>query len=74
MQLKIDQVRQRERAIKDGQMADPNQPTSLNQAITPVGTCTGMCPDFERVERIVQKAVDKCEKVMVRLLLALAPR
>ncbi|KAI2740467.1 hypothetical protein DTO013E5_5508 [Penicillium roqueforti] len=60
--LKIDQVRQRERAIKDGQMADPNQPTSLNQAITPVGTCTGMCPDFERVERIVQKAVDKCEK------------
>ncbi|OQE12347.1 hypothetical protein PENVUL_c001G09190 [Penicillium vulpinum] len=60
--LKIDQVKQRERAIKDGQMADPNQPTSLNQAITPVGTCTGMCPDFERVERIVQKAVDKCEK------------
>ncbi|KAJ6185892.1 hypothetical protein N7519_007193 [Penicillium mononematosum] len=60
--LKIDQVTQRERAIKDGQMADPNQPTSLNQAITPVGTCTSMCPDFERVERIVQKAVDKCEK------------
>ncbi|KAJ6169707.1 hypothetical protein N7497_002550 [Penicillium chrysogenum] len=60
--LKIDQVRQRERAIKDGQMADPNQPTSLNHAITPVGTCTSMCPDFERVERIVQKAVDKCEK------------
>ncbi|KAG0155990.1 hypothetical protein PDIDSM_3166 [Penicillium digitatum] len=60
--LKIDQVRQRERAIKDGQMADPNQPTSLKQAITPVGTCTSMCPDFERVERIVQKAVDKCEK------------
>ncbi|KAJ5794841.1 SAC3/GANP/Nin1/mts3/eIF-3 p25 [Penicillium paradoxum] len=60
--LKIDQVKQRERAIKDGQMADPNQPTSLNQAITPVGTCTSMCPEFERVERIVQKAVDKCEK------------
>lgn len=55
-------------------MADPNQPTSLNQAITPVGTCTGMCPDFERVERIVQKAVDKCEKVIVRRLLFLAPR
>lgn len=44
-------------------MADPNQPTSLNQAITPVGTCTSMCPDFERVERIVQKMVDKSEKV-----------
>lgn len=44
-------------------MADPNQPTSLNQAITPVGTCTSMCPEFERVERIVQKMVDKSEKV-----------
>lgn len=44
-------------------MADPNQPTSLNNAITPVGTCTSMCPEFERVERIVQKMVDKSEKV-----------
>jgi len=44
-------------------MADPNQPTSLNRAITPVGTCTEMCPEFERVERIVQKMIDKCEKV-----------
>lgn len=48
-------------------MADPNQPTSLNQAITPVGTCTSMCPEFERVERIVQKMVDKSEKVLSRL-------
>lgn len=55
-------------------MADPNQPTSLKQAITPVGTCTSMCPDFERVERIVQKAVDKCEKVMIRRLPLMAPR
>jgi hypothetical protein len=44
-------------------MADPNQPMSLKQAITPVGTCTSMCPEFERVERIVQKMVDKNEKV-----------
>ena len=44
-------------------MADPNQPTSLNKAITPVGTCDSMCPEFERVERIVQKMVDKSEKV-----------
>jgi hypothetical protein len=45
-------------------MADPNQPTYLNQAITPVGTCTSMCPEFERFERIVQKMVDKSEKVL----------
>ncbi|KAL4947398.1 SAC3/GANP/Nin1/mts3/eIF-3 p25 family-domain-containing protein [Aspergillus filifer] len=45
-------------------MADPNQPMSLNKAITPVGTCTSMCPEFERVERIVQKMVDKSEKYL----------
>jgi hypothetical protein len=61
--LKLDRAKQREQAIRKGQMADPNQPTSLNQAITPVGTCTSMCPEFERVERIVQKMVDKSEKV-----------
>lgn len=63
LQLKLDRAKERESAIKKGLMADPNQPTSLNQAITPVGTCTSMCPDFERVERIVQKMVDKSEKV-----------
>jgi hypothetical protein len=63
LQLKLDRAKERQRAIKDGQMADPNQPTSLKQAITPVGTCTSMCPEFERVERVVQKMMDKCEKV-----------
>ncbi|KAJ5647299.1 hypothetical protein N7490_003671 [Penicillium lividum] len=63
-QLKVDRANKRQRAIKDGQMADPNQPTSLNKAITPVGTCTSMCPEFERVERIVQKMVDKSEKFL----------
>ncbi|PYH41729.1 putative leucine permease transcriptional regulator (SAC3) [Aspergillus saccharolyticus JOP 1030-1] len=62
--LKLDRTKQREKAIKEGQMADPNQPTSLQQAITPVGTCTSMCPEFERVERIVQKMVDKSEKYL----------
>ena len=63
LQLKVDRMKERERAIKEGLMADPNQPTKLNQAITPVGTCTSMCPEFERVERIVQKMVDRSEKV-----------
>ncbi|KAL4933135.1 putative leucine permease transcriptional regulator (SAC3) [Aspergillus undulatus] len=63
-QLKIDRAKQREQAIKAGQMANPNQPMSLNKAITPVGTCTSMCPEFERVERIVQKMVDKSEKYL----------
>lgn len=46
-------------------MPDPDQPTTLKQAITPTGNCTDMCPEFERVERIVQKMVDKCEKVCI---------
>ncbi|DAA79232.1 TPA_exp: putative Leucine permease transcriptional regulator (SAC3) [Trichophyton benhamiae CBS 112371] len=60
--LKQDRARQRIQAIKAGIMPDPDQPTTLKQAITPTGNCTDMCPEFERVERIVQKMVDKCEK------------
>ncbi|CEJ60294.1 Putative MCM3-associated protein [Penicillium brasilianum] len=63
-QLKLDRAKQRQRAIRDGQMADPNQPTSLKKAIRPVGTCESMCPEFERVERIVQKMVDRSEKFL----------
>jgi hypothetical protein len=44
-------------------LADPEKKTSLDKAITPVGTCTNMCPEFERVERIVQNMVEKPEKV-----------
>jgi nuclear mRNA export protein SAC3 len=44
-------------------LADPEKKTSLDKAITPVGTCTDMCPEFERVERIVQNMVEKPEKV-----------
>lgn len=49
--------------MKNGFLADPDKPTSLAKAITPVGTCQDMCPEFERVERTVQKMVDMCEKV-----------
>ncbi|KAJ5397641.1 hypothetical protein N7509_005754 [Penicillium cosmopolitanum] len=69
-QLKLDRAKERQQAIKDGHMADPDQPTSLNQAITPVGTCEGMCPEFESIERIVQKMVDKCEKVYICIMLS----
>lgn len=48
-----------------GFLADPDKKTTLDQAITPVGTCEEMCPPFERVERIVQFMVDRCEKVGV---------
>ncbi|KAI5290087.1 hypothetical protein KEM54_002477 [Ascosphaera aggregata] len=62
-QLKVDRAAERTEAIAMGHMTDPNERTLLSQAITPVGTCTEMCPEFERVERIVQKMVDRAEKL-----------
>jgi hypothetical protein len=38
-------------------MQDPDKPRALAEAITPAGTCPDMCPEFERVERVVQKDV-----------------
>lgn len=49
--------------MRQGLLADPDKPTTLADAITIVGTCEDMCPVHERVERIVQQMVDKCEKV-----------
>ena len=63
LQLKKNRERERKDAIRKGFLADPDKPTSLANAITPVGTCQDMCPEFERVERIVQQMVDGCEKV-----------
>ncbi|KAK2749840.1 hypothetical protein FQN57_005254 [Myotisia sp. PD_48] len=60
--LKHARVALRANTIKAGIMVDPTKPRSLNKAITPTGTCEEMCPEFERVERMVQKMVDKCEK------------
>lgn len=54
---------ERREAIKNGFLADPDKPTSLAHAITPVGTCTDLCPEFERVERIVQNMVERAERV-----------
>ncbi|KIV77338.1 hypothetical protein PV11_09141 [Exophiala sideris] len=62
-ELKTRREAERAKAIRDGFLADPEKKTSLDKAITPVGTCTEMCPEFERVERIVQNMVDKAEKV-----------
>ena len=62
-QLKKSRERERKDAIENGFLADPDKPTSLANAITPVGTCQDMCPRFERVERIVQNLVDGSERV-----------
>lgn len=54
---------ERQNAIKNGLMADPNKRTTLANAIRVVGTCQDMCPEHERIQRIRENAVDRAEKV-----------
>jgi hypothetical protein len=44
-------------------MADPDVPRQLSEAITLVGTCQDMCPEYERVTRMVQNDVWRAEYV-----------
>ncbi|KAL8951043.1 MAG: hypothetical protein Q9222_002957 [Ikaeria aurantiellina] len=55
--------KEREKAIRDGFLADPDKPTTLANAITVVGTCQDMCAEYERAQRVVQFMVDDCETV-----------
>ncbi|KAI9818466.1 MAG: hypothetical protein M1827_000525 [Pycnora praestabilis] len=62
--LKNERDQERKDAIARGLIADPEVRTGLDKAITLVGTCQDMCPEFERVDRIVQNMVDgSCEKI-----------
>jgi hypothetical protein len=45
-------------------MADPDVPRALADAITLVGTCQDMCPEYERVTRMVQNDVWNAEMVV----------
>ncbi|KAI1784571.1 SAC3/GANP/Nin1/mts3/eIF-3 p25 family-domain-containing protein [Ganoderma leucocontextum] len=60
-------VRQREverkKAIAEGKMDDPLVPKRLEDAITMVGTCMGMCPRFERYRRERENNLDKWELI-----------
>ncbi|TIB59306.1 hypothetical protein E3P79_01801 [Wallemia ichthyophaga] len=61
-QLRAHREVERLEAIRDGQIPDPSQGgMSLSDAITLRGTCTTMCPLFERVEREYQLNLDKWE-------------
>ena len=60
---------ERARAIREGKMDDPLKPKRLEDAITIVGTCMDMCPEFERYRRERENNLDKWE--CVRSLLSL---
>lgn len=44
-------------------MDDPNVPKRLEDAITMVGTCQDMCPEYERYRRERQNNLDRWEMV-----------
>ncbi|GJJ14158.1 hypothetical protein Clacol_008418 [Clathrus columnatus] len=63
LELKALRPSQRAHAILNKLIADPENRTDLTGAITVVGTCLDMCPEFERHEREFQKDVDEWEKI-----------
>ncbi|KAG9322711.1 hypothetical protein KVV02_000789, partial [Mortierella alpina] len=62
-ELRDKRVTEREDAIRNGLIPDPNKPVRLEDAITFIGTCKDMCPEFERHEREYQQSVEKFEKI-----------
>lgn len=57
LQLRKARENERQNAIAQGFLADPDRPRTLAEAVTPVGTCQDMCPEYERLQRIQQNDV-----------------
>jgi hypothetical protein len=48
--------------IRNGYLDDPEKPKKLSEAIDFKGTCESMCPEFEKITRIVEHDVQAAEK------------
>jgi hypothetical protein len=48
--------------IRVGLLDDPDKPKKLSEAIDFKGTCEDMCPEFEKITRIVERDVQGAEK------------
>ncbi|KAI9049203.1 hypothetical protein LZ554_007050 [Drepanopeziza brunnea f. sp. 'monogermtubi'] len=48
--------------MREGVIDDPEKPKSLADAIDFKGTCEEMCPQLEKIERLLEGRVDACEK------------
>ncbi|RCH83600.1 hypothetical protein CU098_004615, partial [Rhizopus stolonifer] len=59
--MKKNRVAERQQAIEDGLIPDPNAPVRLEDAIDFRGTCEAKCPDFEILEREIQNGLDALE-------------
>ncbi|KAL8292396.1 hypothetical protein RQP46_001008 [Phenoliferia psychrophenolica] len=62
LELKPLRELERELAIKQGLLPDPDKQVRLEEAIAFVGTCEELCPEFERHEREYQNNVDLLER------------
>lgn len=60
-ELKVQYAQKREEYVASGVLPDPSKPGLLENATKLVGTCPDMCPEYERVEREVQKELDRLE-------------
>lgn len=54
-------AQKRKAYIASGVLPDPARPGSLEDASKLVGTCAEMCPEYERLEREIQKELDRLE-------------
>ncbi|PBP24145.1 leucine permease transcriptional regulator [Diplocarpon rosae] len=56
------QQRIRTSLMREGVIDDPGKPKNLADAIDFKGTCEEMCPELEKIERLLEGRVDACEK------------
>lgn len=61
LEMKSERGALRDRYIAQGILPDPNKPQQLSDATKLKGTCTDMCPEFERHEREFQGEGDELE-------------
>lgn len=62
LELKPHRDAERVRAVNLGLIPDPLKPRRLDEALPFFGTCTQMCPEFERHEREYQNNTDRWER------------
>ncbi|UJO18853.1 SAC3 family protein 1 [Fulvia fulva] len=61
--LKVRREQEKKDAVAQGLMTDPDKAVALADAITLVGTCQGMCSEYEMVLRVNRNEVFPEEKV-----------
>jgi hypothetical protein len=59
--MKEGRIIERQQSIANGLISDPDVPTRLKDAVDIHGTCDKMRPEFEVLERTLQKNVDPME-------------